>query len=201
MAPRPKRSLSRRVFLTVFYVALAVIVVFTVAGTVYLQKRLAGAARAELANETEVVAAALDDAASDTELLSRLTLNQTRITLIATDGTVTYDSVEDAASLPNHKNRPEVSDAFKTGHGSIERSSSTLGEVMLYEAELLKDGSVVRLAQQQAGFITVFLTDRAGGGARRARGRGVDHRCPTRVPCHHRAAQARRPGPSTSLGR
>lgn len=158
MAPRPKRSLSRRVFLTVFYVALAVIVVFTVAGTVYLQNRLAGAARAELANETEVVAAALDDAASDTELLSRLTLNQTRITLIAPDGTVTYDSVEDAASLPNHKNRPEVSDAFKTGHGSIERSSSTLGEVMLYEAELLKDGSVVRLAQQQAGFITVFLT-------------------------------------------
>lgn len=155
---RARHSLSRRVFWTIFLMALGVIAFFAIAGTVYLRGRLAESKRVELREECTVVVAALNDAADDTELLSRLSLNGTRITLIEADGTVVYDSMEDASELGNHASRPEVAQALEEGHGSSERASSTLGEVMLYEAALLEDGSVVRLAQEQAGLFSIFST-------------------------------------------
>ena len=47
-----KHSLSRRVFGTVFVVALCAIAVFTVAGTAFLQSNLARVTRSELYDET-----------------------------------------------------------------------------------------------------------------------------------------------------
>ena len=41
----------------------------------------------------------------------------TRITRIAKDGTVIYDSSGKEKSMGNHKNRTEVKEAFKHGHG------------------------------------------------------------------------------------
>lgn len=36
-----------------------------------------------------------------------------RITCVDTDGTVLYDSMEDASSMENHKERPEIAEAIK----------------------------------------------------------------------------------------
>lgn len=36
-----------------------------------------------------------------------------RITCVDVDGTVLYDSMEDASSMENHKERPEIADAIK----------------------------------------------------------------------------------------
>lgn len=157
-APRDRRSLSHRVFWTVFSVALAAIVVFSLAGTIYLQSRLAEATRSELADEASVAAAALDDAMDDTALLARLQLNDTRVTLVGTDGTVLYDSSGDASLLGNHARRPEIAQAVDTGRGASERESPTLGETMIYEAVRLDDGTVVRLAKERAGLLSVFST-------------------------------------------
>ena len=153
-----KHSLSKRVFATIFSVAIVVIAVFTVAGTVFMQNRLADATRAELADEAEVVAASLDSAPSYITLLRHLGLANTRVTLVNADGDVLYDTDEDPEGLGNHANRPEIVQARETGRGSAERSSSTLGEVMLYEAVRLADGSVVRLAQSQDGYLAILAT-------------------------------------------
>ena len=153
-----KHSLSKRVFATIFSVAIVVIAVFTVAGTVFMQNRLVAATRAELADEAEVVAASLNSAPSYITLLRHLGLANTRVTLVNADGDVLYDTEEDATELGNHADRPEIIQARKTGRGSAERSSSTLGEVMLYEAVRLADGSVVRLAQAQAGYLAILGT-------------------------------------------
>ena len=153
-----KHSLSKRVFATIFSVAIVVIAVFTVAGTVFMQNRLVAATRAELADEAEVVAASLNSAPSYITLLRHLGLANTRVTLVNVDGDVLYDTEENASELGNHANRPEIVQARKTGRGSAERSSSTLGEVMLYEAVRLADGSVVRLAQAQAGYLAILET-------------------------------------------
>ena len=159
MAPmKVRRSLSSRVFRTIFGVALAGIAFFSVAGTVYLRSRMADTARVELKDEARVVAAALNDADDDDALLRRLRLDGTRVTVVLADGTVAYDNVEDAAALPNHAGRPEVAQAREQGEGSSERSSSTLGEAMLYEAVRLDDGSVVRLSQEQDGVLAIFAT-------------------------------------------
>jgi two-component system phosphate regulon sensor histidine kinase PhoR len=58
----------------------------------------------------------------------------TRITIIALDGTVLADSLEDPATMENHAARPEIKDALSTGFGESTRFSTTLGMEMLYEA-------------------------------------------------------------------
>ncbi len=153
-----KQSLSRRVFGTVFSVALIAIVVFIIAGTALLQGNLASALKDELYDETEIVAAALNVSTDDVSLLEQMPLDSKRVTLIGAGGNVVYDSEEASDEMENHAERPEIIEAVEKGHGSSERSSSTLGEVMLYEAVRLDDGCVVRLAQAQTGFLALLAT-------------------------------------------
>ena len=44
-----------------------------------------------------------------------------RITLIDTDGSVIYDTVDDTHTLENHLDREEVMEAFETGEGESYR--------------------------------------------------------------------------------
>ena len=60
-------SLSRRVFATVFAVAMLVVVVFSLAGTASVQGRLVTLAHEELDNQSGVVAAALNSTLSESE--------------------------------------------------------------------------------------------------------------------------------------
>lgn len=150
------RSLSRRVFVTLLTISLTTIAVFALALTLFMQQRLMSSTSAELANEVRIVAASLNSSPSYLSTLKRLHLDGTRITLVGADGDVLYDSDIDEATMEDHDNRPEIEQALKTGRGSADRSSSTLGEVMLYEAMRLADGSVIRLAQGEAGYLAVL---------------------------------------------
>lgn len=138
--------------------AVAVIAVFTVAGTLYLQGNLADSTHEELREETDVVAAALNQASDGYVLLDQIELGDTRLTLVADDGTVLYDSDESPADMANHADRPEIAEALADGDGISERSSSTMGETMLYNAVRLDDGSVIRLSKRQEGYISIFFT-------------------------------------------
>lgn len=138
--------------------AVAVIAVFTVAGTLYLQGNLVDSTHEELREETDVVAAALNQASDDYVLLDQIELGDTRVTLVADDGTVLYDSDESPADMANHADRPEIAEALADGDGISERSSSTMGETMLYNAVRLDDGSVIRLSKRQEGYISIFFT-------------------------------------------
>jgi two-component system, OmpR family, phosphate regulon sensor histidine kinase PhoR len=57
-----------------------------------------------------------------------------RITIIAPDGTVLGDSIEDPATMENHATRPEVKDALASGVGESTRYSTTIKEQMMYVA-------------------------------------------------------------------
>ncbi|MBR0575559.1 HAMP domain-containing protein [Proteiniclasticum sp. BAD-10] len=70
---------------------------------------------------------------------------KTRMTLIAADGTVLYDS-SGKTDFENHFNRKEIQDALKTGTGSDIRMSSSLGTQMIYFATRLPDGRFLRSA-------------------------------------------------------
>ncbi|MDD3165612.1 MAG: hypothetical protein PHS97_07125, partial [Oscillospiraceae bacterium] len=78
-----------------------------------------------------------------------------RITLIAPDGSVLYESVA-GGELGNHLNRPEVAAAFASGSGSARRNSETLGQSTYYYAMLLRDGTVLRLAKDANGLFVFF---------------------------------------------
>lgn len=68
-----------------------------------------------------------------------------RLTIIQVDGDVVYDSkVADVRGIINHRNRPEVRDAIKNGHGStVDRSSETVKGDFFYSATYFKDRSIV----------------------------------------------------------
>lgn len=80
-----------------------------------------------------------------------------RITWIGADGTVLFDSDSDAGTMENHLEREEVKQAMASGFGHSSRYSSTLMERLLYSAQRLDDGSVIRLAITQNSVLTIVL--------------------------------------------
>ena len=157
-AHKKKRSLSNSVFMTVFAIAMTLVVAFTIAGTAFIQSTLADSTRYSLNREADLVASTLNGTDDPAAVLRSLKRDGMRITLVDTDGSVLYDSDASPSLLPNHGERPEIKDALATGYGSSERSSSTLEEVMMYRAVRLKNGTVVRVAESQAGFLTFLST-------------------------------------------
>jgi len=98
--------------------------------------------RSQLENEARITAEASlpgflsTDEPSDLDSLAKKlgTEIETRVTIIALDGTVLGDSEEDPSSMENHANRPEIVDALATGVGESTRYSTTLGQRMMYVA-------------------------------------------------------------------
>ncbi|UCE04005.1 MAG: HAMP domain-containing protein [Candidatus Latescibacterota bacterium] len=93
-------------------------------------------------------AASMDDGAR-AGVVGRLgRLTESRITIIAADGTVVADSEGDPARMENHRFRPEVQGALNAGIGSSLRFSSTVREQFLYVAirSTRREGWVVRVA-------------------------------------------------------
>ena len=56
----------------------------------------------------------------------KLPINNLRVTWIDSDGVVLFDNDNDINVMPNHKDRPEIQDAFHTGHGQCVRNSDTM---------------------------------------------------------------------------
>ncbi|MGN0777540.1 MAG: ATP-binding protein [Aristaeellaceae bacterium] len=76
-----------------------------------------------------------------------------RVTLIGPDGQVRYDSGHNVGNMENHLLRPEVAQALAQGTGSSRRQSDTVGEISLYYALRLSDGSVLRVAGTQRSIL------------------------------------------------
>ena len=79
-----------------------------------------------------------------------------RVTLIAQDGTVLFDSEGDAAQMVNHADRAEVIAALANGSGWATRDSATVGETSEYYARRLPSGQVLRLAGTQKTVLTML---------------------------------------------
>ena len=80
--------------------------------------------------------------------LTRLKSNRFRLTWIAADGSVIYDT--QTGELENHMERAEVKEAMQNGEGESRRYSSTLMEKTIYYAKRLDDGTVLRISTSSA---------------------------------------------------
>ncbi len=79
----------------------------------------------------------------------------TRVTIIATDGTVLADSDENPKSMENHSRRPEVAEALQGNTGKSVRFSSTADRDMLYVAVPIEtDGKIAGVIRT-----SLFLKD------------------------------------------
>lgn len=91
----------------------------------------------------------------ETNLL-RLEEDGLRITLIAEDGTVKYDSSMDEGQMDNHSRRPEIQEALKKGEGTAIRWSATSSLHTLYYAQRLPDGAVLRVGKDSQNIAQIL---------------------------------------------
>ena len=80
-----------------------------------------------------------------------------RITWVAADGTVLYDSQADPGAMANHLEREEIQEALNGKVGEASRYSDTLATKTLYVALPLSDGSVLRVASDQSSVVSLVV--------------------------------------------
>ena len=91
-----------------------------------------------------------------TEELGRFASDDLRITLIDPEGQVLYESHTNKDQMENHKERPEVIEAYANGVGEATRHSGTLGLDTYYYALRLEDGNVLRVAMEASSIYHLF---------------------------------------------
>ena len=79
-----------------------------------------------------------------------------RITWIAQNGSVLYDSYSGNDALDNHKGRPEVAQAMKKGEGTSVRKSETMGKNIFFYARRTADGTILRIAKEAGSIWNVY---------------------------------------------
>lgn len=79
-----------------------------------------------------------------------------RVTVIAEEGSVEYDSNANASDMDNHEKRPEIEAAIESGEGSTIRRSSTLERSMFYYAVRLDNGNVLRVAKESDNVLSIM---------------------------------------------
>lgn len=152
--------MKKKIYWSMCLMALLAILLSAFMTTVVYYNNLKKQMHREVTTETQLLAAGLNRAGM--EYLDSLPVNlrgvgKSRITVVAQDGTVLYDNFADSSSLENHKDRPEIQSAFKTGSGSGTRTSSTLSETTFYYALRLTDGTVVRVANTTKSVLAGIL--------------------------------------------
>ena len=80
-----------------------------------------------------------------------------RVTWIAANGTVLYDSAAPAQLLESHAGREEIDQALQTGEAQTSRYSKTLLQRTFYYAKLLEGGTVLRVSCTQNSLPAMIL--------------------------------------------
>ncbi|MBF0788256.1 MULTISPECIES: cell wall metabolism sensor histidine kinase WalK [unclassified Streptococcus] len=101
----------------------------------------------QLSIQTNLIAQAVEQ--EGFRYLENLDSKELRITWIAPDGDVLYDSEKLVVQLDNHADREEVREAQEIGFGQSIRESDTLTQRLFYSAQRLADGTVLRLSLSQ----------------------------------------------------
>jgi len=160
------RTLAGRIFVT-FAAILAVVMLLSI---MYVKRTLRDDYRRDVENRLHVAAKLLSheairafgqtDAAETVtgivdDLRRTLEEENLRLTLIAPDGEVRFDSVA-PAPLVNHADRPEIVEARTSGRGgAVRRSATTSTETLYYALRLDVDSKIVGFVRVASDLATV----------------------------------------------
>ncbi len=147
--------MTKRIFHSVFLVAISVFLAAVALFLGILYDYFSGVQQAQLKMQTGLVVQAVQNEGAD--YFEGLNPGSYRITWIDTDGTVRYDSHSDLDKMENHQQREEVKEALEQGVGQSSRYSRTLLERFFYCAQRLDDGTVLRLSVAQSSLLTLLL--------------------------------------------
>lgn len=149
--------MTRRIFRSMVFSALLAAALAAVLIVLSLFGIYEGDMTGELRSEAVSLRYALSRAADEEAYFDGFSARN-RVTLIAGDGTVLYDSSTDASNLDNHASRPEVQHALANGWGEAERYSDTLAESTYYYALRTDKGNILRVASVRSSALGVALS-------------------------------------------
>lgn len=147
--------MKKRIFRSVFISMILVLAASLGLVTVVLNRHFITLEEERMKTQADLAAAGIETEGMD--YLSALHLSDYRVTWIARDGTVLYDSKSDAGAMENHANRAEFQGAVANGSAYATRSSRTMMTATIYYAKLLSDGTVVRIAIARSSLLAMFL--------------------------------------------
>ena len=140
-----------------FLTALSILVTFFAASVVMYQK-YNSYMRQDVKNESRYLRYVLEYMGEEYLTQKAADITSSRVTIFQEDGTVAFDSKTDVSSMENHKDRPEVKAAQKTGEGEMVRISETLSEQTFYYAVELEDGKILRVGKTTDSVLTTLLS-------------------------------------------
>lgn len=147
--------MTKRIFRTVFVVAISIFIASAVLFMTVLYDYFSGIQQNQLRMQIDLASQGVEDEGLD--YLKNLNIKDYRVTWIGTDGKVLYDSISEADEMENHFEREEVKEALSEGYGASSRYSSTLTQRYLYGAKRLPDGTVIRLSVIQNSLLILTL--------------------------------------------
>ncbi len=139
--------MTKKIFHSIFTVALVVLLASIGIATSFLYDYFNKSQISQLKAELSLVADTVNDVG--VEYFENFNSSVFRFTVVDADGTVLYDTQAKPSEMENHADREEIAEAFKDGTGSSARSSATLTQKTFYEAVLLENGNVLRIAISQ----------------------------------------------------
>lgn len=147
--------MTKRIFRSIFAVALLVFLASVILFLGMIYQYFSDVQHKQLKMQTELVAQGLEN--EGISYFDDLEVDGYRITWIGSDGTVLYDSSSDTSEMDNHLEREEVKEAIAEGYGESTRYSTTMMERLLYCAQLLPDGTVIRLSIVQSSVLMLII--------------------------------------------
>ena len=136
--------MTKKIFKSIMVVAGAVLIASLVIIMGCLYSYFSNVQGKQLADELSLAAIAVEK--DGRNYLEELQSNQYRLTWVAENGDVIYDTQSDGESMENHADREEIQEALRNKEGKSSRYSTTLLEKTLYCARRLNDGSVLRIS-------------------------------------------------------
>lgn len=155
--------MTKKIFRSILCVAAAVLLANLIIVMGCLYEYFGSVQDKQLMDELRLAACAVEE--NGQEYLERLTgqdyrytwMPNYRLTWIASDGTVLFDTLDAEETMENHADRIEVREAFAKGESSSVRYSTTLMERTLYYARALNNGTVLRISVRQATVLALVL--------------------------------------------
>lgn len=140
--------MTKKIFRSIVIVAASVLLASLVIISSCFYEYFGRLQRQEMKDELYLAATAVEHGGDD--YLKNISSEHFRLSLIAKDGSVLYDTAADAEGLENHGGREEVKQALESGEGESIRYSSTLLQKTIYCAKRLDDGRVLRISVSRA---------------------------------------------------
>ena len=155
--------MTKRIFRSILAASAAVLLASLVIVMGCLYNYFGTVQENQLKDELRLAAYAVEESGQD--YLEKLTLRDYRytwtpdyrLTWIAPDGTVLFDTVDPAGQMDNHADRIEIREAFAAGESRSVRYSATLTQRTLYYARLLNNATVLRISVSQATLPVLLL--------------------------------------------